>query len=194
MSRYFPTMQDFRTISSYYGGLARGCRFLARIEPSNTSLLLQNRPILDDLTYLCETTEFPGRGFNNVEVRYFGPQHKLPFQSTFEDINMTFLTRVDSEERRFFDDWMNLINPVNNFTFAYRDNYRAKIRIYQIPEVKNNTELLSYEFILNDAFPILVNPQQVTWADDQFLRLGVTFTYHWWERPAKLTSTNSDFL
>jgi hypothetical protein len=75
-----------------------------------------------------------------------------------------------------------LINPVNNFTFAYRDNYKARIRIYQIPENKTSDSLL-YQFVLNDAFPVLVNPQPVTWADDQFLRLGITFTYHWWERP-----------
>jgi len=193
MSNNFPTMHDFRTISSRYGGLAKGCRFLAKIEPP--SVLLGSNGIVNDLAYLCETTELPGRGFNNVEVRYFGPQHKLPFQSTFEDINMTFLTRANSAERRFFDDWMNVINPVNNFTFAYRDNYRAKIRIYQVPENKNSSDSLLYQFVLNDAFPILVNPQQVTWADDQFLRLGITFTYHWWERPLlDQTSTNSDFL
>jgi hypothetical protein len=182
MSNNFPTMQYFRTVSSRFGGLAKGCRFLAKIEPSNTRLLLQNGSILNDLTYLCESTELPGRGFNSVEVRYFGPQHKLPFQSTFEDINMTFLTRANSAERKFFDDWINLINPVNNFTFAYRDNYKARIRIYQIPENKTSDSLL-YQFVLNDAFPVLVNPQPVTWADDQFLRLGITFTYHWWERP-----------
>jgi hypothetical protein len=36
---------------------------------------------------------------------------------------------------------------------------------------------------MHNAYPILVNPQPMTWSDDIFQRLVVTFTYTHWTRP-----------
>lgn len=165
---------------------------MARIVPEGRSLtrLLANTEggsITRDLQYLCESTEFPGRGFQNMDVRYYGPKFKLPFLSEYEDINMTFICRTGSAERRFFDDWQTLINPVNYFDFNYRDDYSARIEIFHFSEEaiseQNSNPVPTYQFSLNKAYPILVNPQAVTWSDSEFLRLGVSFTYTWWERP-----------
>ena len=42
--------------------------------------------------------------------------------------------------------------------------------------------IATYGWRLNKAWPTLVNPQQVTWADQDILRLQVTFTYKYWDR------------
>lgn len=192
------TMLDFRSINNKYGTLAKSCRFVARILPAG-NLLLQSiaRGALNigELSYLCEATEFPGRGFMNVDVRYYGPNQKLPFQSVYEDLNMTFLCRAESLEREFFDNWMNVINPINTFDFNYKDDYKAQIDLFLYSDVSeqidnslsagdvtNDGPIPIYKFSIIDAYPILVNAQPVTWADDQFLRLGVTFTYRYWTR------------
>jgi hypothetical protein len=43
---------------------------------------------------------------------------------------------------------------------------------------------------------MLINPQPVTWADDQIQRLSVTFTYHKWRRAGydKRVSSNPDLV
>jgi hypothetical protein len=185
-----PTMRDFHTISSKYGGLAKGCRHIVRITPVGTLVQqINSNGILNDMPYLCETAEYPGRAFNNVDLRYYGANFKLPYQSTFEDINLTFLCRNESIERQFFDDWMTLINPTKNFDFSYRDDYKCRIDIFNMDISKNTAQ---YSFTLQDAYPILVNPQPVTWAEDQFLRLGITFTYHWWYREGRDTQATSN--
>lgn len=179
-------MLDFKAISDQYGGLAKSCKFAVRIVPS--SFMMANYgDILPDLVYLCEAAEYPGRGFNSIDMKYYGPSFKLPFQSTYEDLTLTFLCRAESPERRFFDDWMNIINPNNTFDFNYRDDYSAEIQIFQY----DDTNTVTYYFSLLDSFPVLVNPQQLTWADDQFLRLGVTFTYFKWVRPGMEDMSNS---
>jgi len=169
-------LNTFWTISEDYGGLAKTCRYMVRI---NAPEVVQ--PRLDDLSYLCESTEFPGRAFQNVDLRYYGPNFKLPFLTAYDDINMTFLCRTEGMERMFFDNWMEVINPSNSYDFSYRDSYRATITMYQLgewPEYEgDNAPMAHYAFTLHDAFPILINPQPVTWADDSFLRLTVTFTY-----------------
>lgn len=196
------SLDFFRSVNEKFGSLAKSARFVARIVPRGNRILSisNSNPAFRELLYLCEAAEYPGRGFMNVDLRYYGPSFKLPYQSTYEDINMTFLCRNESYERQFFDDWMGLINPNNTFDFNYRDEYKCQIEIFQIADYSesayginipgvglgtvNNFDpaKATYSFTLLDAYPILINPQQVTWADDQFLRLGVTFTYHWWTR------------
>lgn len=181
------TMEDFKAISEDYGGLVRACRFAAVIRPTGRFITSLSN-VVEDLTYLCEVAEMPGRGFMNVDLRYYGPNFKLPFQSQYEDMNMTFLCRTTSLERQFFDDWMLVINPVNTWDFNYRDDYRSEIDIFQFGEFGVEDQDSAgpeavYRFTLHNAYPVLVNPQPVTWADaDQFQRLIVSFTYTHWSR------------
>ena len=179
------TMLDFRAISDDYGGLIRSCRFAVRINPVG-SKIVEYSSFCRDFTYLCEIAEMPGRGFMNIDVRYYGPSHKLPFQTTYEDINLTFLCRSDSIEREFFDNWLYEINPINNFDFNYRDEYRSEIDIFQFAETSfedsEDEPSATYAITLHNAFPILLNPQPMTWGDAQFQRLVVSFTYTHWSR------------
>jgi hypothetical protein len=172
-------MSDFQAINEKHDGLAKSCRYTVRIfSPPG---ILDSGGIAQDLTYLCEATEFPGRSFTNIDLRYYGPTFKLPNMSVYEDINMTFLCRNRSLEREFFDDWMELINPTNSFDFNYRMNYGTTIELFQHSETHDAT----YEFTLYDAFPIFINPQPVTWTDDSMQKLTVTFTFSKWRRKDK---------
>lgn len=180
------SMNDVKAINSQYGGLAKSARFAVRIMPARFHLVRGYNEFLRDFTYLCETAEMPGRGFMSLDVRYYGPNQKLPFQSQYEDITMTFLCRSESYERQFFDDWMEIINPSNTFDFNYRSDYETTIEIIQLAEFaaseNANYPKETYRITLYNAYPTLVNPQPMTWADDQVQRLAVTFTYHKWRR------------
>lgn len=178
------TMNNFRAISDNYGGLFRSCRFAVQILPIGTNIQKWSS-FCQDFTYLCEIAEVPGRGFMNVDVRYYGPSQKLPYQTSYEDISMTFLCRADSLERQFFDDWMWYVNPTNTFDFNYRDEYQSQINIFQFAEFgdENDDPLATYYMTLHNAYPILVNAQPMTWGDAQYQRLVISFTYtHWMRR------------
>lgn len=179
------TVQDFRSIADDFGGLAKACRFAAWIKPYGR-FMTDRANFARDLMYLCESTELPGRGMINIDLRYYGPNFKLPVQTQYEDINMTFLCRTHSFERQFFDDWMLAINPINTFDFNYRDDYGASIDIYQYSEggLENDPETpdAQYCITLHNAYPLLINPQPVAWSDDNFQRLVVSFTYTHWSR------------
>lgn len=177
------SMIDFKAISDDFGGLVKSNRFAVRIGVPRFGVSYSN--FVRNLTYLCEIAEMPGRGFMNVDVRYYGPNQKLPYNTQYEDITLTFLCRNEAFERQFFDDWMNWINPVNTFDFNYRDEYSVEIDIFQYTDVDEDdtdTPTPKYNVTLRDAYPILVNPQAMTWSDDQFQRLSVTFTYTKWIR------------
>lgn len=182
-------MQDFYSHSLMDGGFAKSARFAVRIIPSGANSLLTafgNAPFMRQLTYLCEAAEFPGRGFLNYDMRYYGPNFKVPYKSEYQETAMTFLCRSKSFERQFFDDWMELINPTNTYDFNYKDSYKCRIEMFQFNETAADGDrkepVATYAWTLHDAFPILVNPQPVTWADDNFQRLAISFTYTKWTR------------
>lgn len=181
-------MDSFWKVSDTFGHLAKSCRFAVRIIPRAFNQIDEGE-VMSDLTYLCEATEFPGRGLQSIDLHYYGPNFKLPYQTEYQDINMTFLCRNGSFEREFFDNWMEYINPTNTFDFEYRDNYSSEITLFQMSDFEDEygseTPLATYAFTLYDAYPVLINPQPVTWADDQFQRLTVTFTYSKWRRKNK---------
>jgi len=187
-------MQHFMNRMNGFGQLAKSCRFAVVIKPVG-SLILKWTSFSEDLMYLTEIVEMPGRGFMNFDIRYYGPNHKLPYQSTYEDLNITMLCRSNSLERKFFDDWMTIINPINSFDFNYRDDYRAEIDVFQYSEVAKDEGLRGtgwnrqpqvpepkYNITIHNVYPILVNPQPMTWGDDQIQRLIVSFTYTHWSR------------
>jgi hypothetical protein len=172
-------MAQFRGISSDDGGPAKSNRFLVQI---NGPFFLDVKT-QDSLTFLCEAAELPGRGFMSTDVRYYGPNFKAPYQTVYEDLNLTFICRDKFSERLFFDDWMDYINPVNSYNFRYKNSYRSQIRLHQFSDFANEAR---YSFIFENAFPILVNPQPATWADDNFHRLTVSFTYTRWYRSGEI--------
>lgn len=176
----------------------RSCRFMVKIVPRNRDLLRYGQ----DLHYVCDAAELPGRGFNVTEVRYYGPGQALPNNSMYNSTNLSFICRADSFERQFFDDWMDYINPTTNYNFEYAENYYSDVYVYQFaehstrapPVQRDNMNLMPvpapdnfapdivYGWTLRRAWPMLVNPQPVTWADNDLLRLQVSFTYKNWDR------------
>ena len=190
-------LQYFLSNADGYGSFLKSSRFIVRITPSGSAVSGLLSAFSRDLMYLCEAAEMPGRGLENIDVRYYGPNQKFPFQSRYEDINLNFICRSEARERKFFDDWLNIIHPTNSFNFQYKDNYRSTIDIFQYSDlaisIDNPNPEPIYSFRLIDAFPILVNPQPVTWADAEFMRLAVTFTYKSWTRVGIDPEPNSGY-
>lgn len=199
------TMNDVKAVSTKYEGLAKSSRYAVRIVPVGSLLTsLGYGDFLRDFTYLSDSAEMPGRAFMSVDVRYYGPNFKLPFQSQYEDMSITFLCRTQSFERQFFDDWMEIINPTNLWDFNYRDSYKAKIEIFQLamhgettssgagrPDTPATAPKPTYKWTVWDAYPVTINPQPVTWADDNIQRLSIGFTYTKWTREGRDTTPGS---
>lgn len=191
------TMLDVNSAINSLGGPAKTCRFAVRITPVGTQNFMSSLgygQLLRDMTYLCEATELPGRGFDFVEARYYGAPFKVPRNTTYNTIDMTFLCRTQSFERQLFDDWLEIINPTNIWDFNYPSTYYCKIDVFQLAEYHAPTggtaptePVPVYQWSLYQAWPMLVNPQPVNWAEQDVLRLQVTFTYRYWSRPGRDT-------
>lgn len=129
------------------------------------------------LALQCESAELPGRTLQTADVKIYGPTFKVPYQSQYADMNMTFLCTNDFYERKLFDRWMEAIMPndTNNMRFPKGE----KTRYLCNPKIIQYDEFIRRIFIVEllDAFPIGIAPQQLSWQEDNFHRLTIQFAY-----------------
>ena len=59
------------------------------------------------LSYLCESSEMPGKSFEIERVKIYGPGYNVPYLTTYQNIALTFLCTNAHSERELFDLWMN---------------------------------------------------------------------------------------
>lgn len=131
---------------------------------------------LKRLTFRCENTELPGRSISTTTMKIYGPEEKYPYQTTYNDINLTFIVGDDMREKLFFDAWLEWINPSLTHNFKYKVDYAVPLRINQYDLLNN----ISYSVDLIDAYPIGINALDLDWSSDGHHKLAVTFAYTRW--------------
>jgi hypothetical protein len=129
------------------------------------------------LALQCESAELPGKTLQTADVKIYGPIFKVPYQTQYSDINLTFMCTNEFYERKLFDRWIEAIMPTdtNNLRYSKGANtrYLTNIKIIQYDEFIR--QIFAVELI--DAFPIGISPQQVSWSEDNFHRLTIQFAY-----------------
>jgi len=129
------------------------------------------------LNYRCESTDLPGRSIATTTQKIYGPEEKYPYQTTFNDISLTFICTDKMEEKLFFDAWLEYINPSVTYNFKYKKSYASNIRINQY-DVRNK---VSYSVDLIEAFPIAMNEMSLDWSADGYHKLTITFAFTKWK-------------
>jgi hypothetical protein len=129
------------------------------------------------LALQCESAELPGKTLQTADVKIYGPTFKVPYQTQYSDTNLTFLCTNQFYERKLFDRWMEAIQPsdTNNMRFpkGAQSRYMTNIKIIQYDDFIKQI----YAVELIDAFPVGVAPQSLSWSEDSFHRLSVSFAY-----------------
>ena len=179
------SISDFK--SSFNTELARPHRFDVDI-PIPIVLIPYNKTARN-LRYRCESAQLPGRTFATADQKTYGPIEKHPYLSTYEDLELTFIVDGDMNQKVFFDAWMNYINPTYTNDFKYKDNYSTAITINQY-DMSNK---LTYSISAYGAYPISMNQLDLTWNDDSYHKLAVTFAYTYWQNNS-LQANGMQFL
>jgi hypothetical protein len=179
------SIADFK--ASFSTDLARPSRFDVNV-PIPIGLL-PYRNIGRTLNLRCENTELPGRSISTTTMKIYGAEEKYPYQTVYNDISLTFIVSDDMSEKKFFDAWLNWINPTINYNMKYKADYAVPLTVNQY-DVKNE---LSYSVSMLDAFPIAVNQLDLDWSSDGHHKLTVTFAYTSW-RNNSLEALAMEFL
>lgn len=166
-------IKEFR--SSFTGELAKPSRFKVIVNlPASLGATIDSRT----LSMRCENALLPGRTLATSDLRIYGPTEKYPYQTTYDDISLTFICDSNMIEKAAFDAWIEKINPRTDWNFSYKSTYATRITIIQYDNSDNEVHKVN----LIDAFPIAVNQLDLDWSSDApYHKLTVTFAYHYWE-------------
>jgi len=169
--------------------------FKARIggslaSPANFRVLLTGAIVDSDgsrlLSLLCNQAQLPGRAFATNEYTTHGPIRKIPYQTIYDDMVLSFYCKEDMGIKEVFQEWMNFIQNNNtNNEFSYFDDYVSDIIIEQFDYNGRTTHSIK----LIDAYPIMMAPLQLDWAsENSFHNLQITMAYRYWrEEPISLS-------
>jgi len=161
--------------SSFSTDVARPSRF--DVEVPIPLGLVPYLGISRKLKFRCESAELPSRSISTVPMKIYGPVENYPYQTTFQDITLTFIVGDNMEEKLFFDAWLEWINPSLTYNFKFKGDYAVPLRINQY-DVQNK---VSYSVDLIDAFPVAINSMQLDSSADGYHKLTVSFTFTSWK-------------
>ncbi len=164
-----------RIVSSFRGDFARPNRFQVFFPLPEGLYSLGNSQ--DILTFRCENAQIPGRTLATTEQRTYGPIEKLPYLTTYNDLDVTLIVDSNMIQKRLFDAWMQLINPSFTNNFTYRDTYCTDITVKQY----DVTDKVTYEVKFIDSYPISINQMDLDWSSEGYHKLNATFAYTRWE-------------
>lgn len=166
-------IDEFR--SSFKGDLAKPSRFTVTVNlPTGVGGPMNSKT----LSLRCESATLPGRSVSTFDHRIYGPTEKMPYQSAYEDIVLTFICEDGLLEKSAFNSWMDLINPLESWDFEYKQNYVKDISILQYDTAGNAV----HEVTLYEAYPIAVNQLDLDWSSDApYHKLSVVFAYTYWD-------------
>ena len=180
------TAQISNFLSSFTSDVARPDKFNVQI-PIPIKLVAW-RNIARTLSYRCQTASLPGIALETQERKIYGPTEQMPTKRKYEDIKLEFLVTDSMNEKKFFDAWIQLINPNTTYDMSYRSDYVTPITINQF----DVTDKLRYSVTLIDAFPTAVNELDLGWnKQNEFHVLLVNFAYFTWEQNSLDSITSS---
>jgi hypothetical protein len=194
------SIDTFRGYLNRFSDIAKSDRYTVMI--SVPSMQAAYPQAMEGLSFQCETAEIPGRTLATFEARTYGPLYRYPYESSYSDLNLTFMCMANKAgqaqsglwEKSFFDDWLDLINPSPQvaqqaaWNMEYRSKYDATITLTHYDSLDQPT----YAVKFFSAYPLATTPIQLNWSDDSHAKLSISFTYTWWQRTTALTNQQSN--
>lgn len=204
------------------GGPALGCQYVFNIVPpiafSNITSAIQNglqgdifstisgaagdlfktgflKNKAKQVSLLAESISIPGRQLLSTEHRIFGTVRKMPYGVLYEDLTATFICTNSMVERTFFDVWQQVIISPGSQYMEFYENYVGSIVIQKI---SNNTKPSKSEklstYVLQEAYPISIQSQELSYGDTEYLKLTVQFAYSKWKSVLDFSMPNNPKL
>ena len=133
---------------------------------------------LGRLELFCNTCQIPSRDMSNFEATMYGEKRSFATKHTHDGINCTFYCSEDMRERRFFENWQNLIfDPVTKKSNYYA-NYIGEVTVKKWDVAWKDITAI-YRF--KEAYPTNIGANELS-QDGALVELGITWNFRNYER------------
>lgn len=146
-----------------------------------------------DLTFLCDSIEFPGQSLTTSEYRIPGKlKLKVPYLREMNEVTMTFYHNVNFPMYKLFSNWITNSSRTNTTNLYFDEITCPVIKLVQFDEVAGGVRgfirdifdlgtknrLSKYMTVdLKRAYPLNFTSMPSNWADDGFHKMTVSFFY-----------------
>ena len=150
---------------------------------------ISRRFVDEDLGLYVSDAVLPGSSFADVEVS--GDRHGIterkPFKRIYDDVTLTFMVDRRYKVLKYFEAWMQLINPLhgqvggkaNNqiTTLNYPKDYKCTMSVVKFNKdyFRNGIGFAYYCFVR--SWPLSMSSIPVSYDSGSVLKLNVTFRY-----------------
>ena len=191
-----------------YNGVAQPCHYICTISPpagmrSRLKLIetgagiankflgitdvgsLVGNNTLQHISMMAESAEIPGRQFATTPHKIYGNVRQMPYGVLYDNINIDFICTNYMIERSFFDVWHQYIMSPTNQYMEYYNDYVGQIIIQKIandsstPSIQKIANKIS-TYTIEEAYPVSIQPQELSYDSDGYLKLSVEFAYARW--------------
>lgn len=137
-----------------------------------------------EMMYRAESVELPGRSLATLDHRFdnYSPITRVVTGQTYVDVAITFLLSEDLREKEYFEKWQNAAVQTGAFFDAgqiaknnpsYYNDYIGTVIIRQY----GADGTLRSVHKLDKAYPLVLGGVQMSWSDEAFARMVVSFSY-----------------
>lgn len=143
--------------------------------------------LLRDMTFICDSIEFPGQTLTTAERRIPGElKIKTPVSRDYSEINATFLYPAEFPLYEFFNNWIwsASLKSTQNYYF---DEIVGQARIIQFLDGGQGAADVTERTIegqtpynsasIHNIYPTSFAPLPSNWGDDGFHKMSVTFFF-----------------
>ena len=190
-----PKHYPINTIRSRFQTVALDNKYQVYMEPNlnvynaAADIGITRRFVDEDLGLLVSDAVLPGSSLADVEVSgdRQGITERMPFKRIYDDVTLTFMVDRDYKVIKYFEAWMQLINPLHGqvkgkadnqvMTLNYPKDYKCTMSVVKFNKdfFHRDTSLLYYCFIR--AWPLSIASTPINYDSGSVLKLNVTFRY-----------------
>ena len=190
-----PNYYPINTIRSRFQTVALDNKYQVFMEPNlnvynaAARVGISRRFIDEDLGLYVTDAVLPGSSFADVEVSgdRQGITERMPFKRIYDDATLTFMVDKDYKVMKYFEAWIQLINPLHGDTDGKADNQVMTLNYPKdykctMSVVKFNKDFFHrgggyvyYCFVR--SWPLSISSVPVNYDSGSILKLNVTFRY-----------------
>ena len=150
---------------------------------------ISRRFVDEDLGLYVSDAVLPGSSFADVEVSgdRQGITERMPFKRIYDDVTLTFMVDRRYKVLKYFEAWMQLINPLHGhvegkahnqvMTLNYPKDYKCTMSVVKFNKdyFRRGIGFVYYCFVR--SWPLSISSIPVNYDSGSVLKLNVTFRY-----------------
>ena len=156
--------------------------FPALLSTGGAHPLKQEDTTLRNLSLMCESISFSGRGVQTILDLQYGLRKEIAYNApVYQPITISFLCSRELKEKQLLDKWNNFIVPNKKgkgFDVAYYKDYVGSITVTLL-DSDGKTPKYTQEYI--EAYPKTVNAIELNHStQNSVARVTADFQYAYW--------------